>query len=365
MIELTDEQGKAIKAILSWWADRYKIFPCRPFKLAGLAGTGKSTLVPFIIDALGIDIGSIAFCAYTGKAAMVLRQKGIPASTIHKLIYKPVEDKAGKVHFVKKHMLDYGTKLIIVDESSMVGTQIQKDLESYGIPILYIGDHGQLPPVSKDLSDIMMKPDFRLETIHRQALDNPIIYIAHKARIGEQIKLGTYGNKVMKIMHKKLDDDMLWKATQLLCGRNNTRRNLNLKFRTKLGYQDISEYPVVNDKLICLKNSSESGLINGMIGTCTYYDSKEHDLTFETDYGEAFAGFPVAHEIFTSAQPVKYEKGIEQFDYGYAITVHKSQGSQFNKVLLFEEFLGNDWDLHKRWLYTGITRAVDKLIIVS
>lgn len=362
-IELTPEQAKAISEIKTWFKNRYTTFPPRPFKLAGLAGTGKSTLVPYIIDDLGLDDSQVRYCAYTGKAALVLRKKGLPATTIHKLIYKPVELPDGKVIFVKNFQMDFGVKLILVDESSMVDKKLQEDLESYGIPVLYIGDHGQLPPVSSDIANIMLHPDYRLETIHRQAMDNPIIWIAHQARQGMKIKVGSYGNKVQKLTHKNFRDEHMWKASQILCGKNATRNVINQKFRVQAGFH-TSPYPLPEDKLICLKNSSANGLINGMIGACINYDIDTHMLSFESDE-DLYYNLPVVDCIFLGSKPEKYIKEVEQFDFGYAITVHKSQGSQFEKVLLIEEQLAGGSDNHRRWLYTGITRAIDKLIIVS
>lgn len=365
-ITLTDEQGQAVKLIKEWYTDKFG--SKQPFILAGLAGTGKTSILPFIIDDLGLESCEVCYCAYTGKAAMVMRQKGLPATTIHSLIYKPctIKDNNGieKVIFIKKHREDLpmDISLIVVDEASMVGEQLKVDLESFGIPVFYIGDHGQLPPVSKDQINLMLNPNYRLETIHRQALDNPIIYVANLARLGKRIQYGVFGTKVQKITDSKVTLELMNKATQMLCGKNRTRTSLNQQMRQGRGMK--IGLPVPTDKLICLKNNNENGLVNGMTGECLSFNPKTSRLSFRNDEGYEWMEVVVDENIFVGMEPKKYNKEIEQFDYGYAITVHKSQGSQFDKVLLFEEYLGNGDD-HKKWLYTGITRAVDKLIIVG
>jgi exodeoxyribonuclease-5 len=364
-IVLTDEQNQAVKLIKDWYRNNTK--KKHTFVLAGIAGSGKTTIIRNIIDDLGLDEYSVRYAAFTGKAAMVLRSKGLDASTIHSLIYIPYEvyDEHGdpQIKFVLSDKLrDSNVKLICVDESSMIGSGIKEDLESFGIPILYIGDHRQIPPVSNDQINLMNNPDYKLETIHRQAYDNPIIYVASLARTGQFIKYGAYGDKVQKIHRVDLADKNLIKATQILCGKNVTRTRLNSYVRSMLKRE--STYPEADDKLICLKNNNESGLINGMTGFCTSYNTKRHMLDFICDEGNPYKNLRVYPEIFVGTKPERYQKTIEQFDFGYSITVHKSQGSQYEKVILFEVFLG-DKEFHDRWVYTGITRAIDKLIIVS
>jgi exodeoxyribonuclease-5 len=365
-ITLTDEQGMAVTLIKEWFSDKFAAKT--PFILAGLAGTGKSTIVPYIIDDLGLQDNEVCYCAFTGKAAMVLRQKGLPATTIHSLIYKPLvsKDKNGveTVRFIKNLPEDMPLDicLIVVDEASMVGEVLKKDLESFGIPVLYVGDHGQLPPVSRDQINLMLNPNYRLETIHRQALDNPIIWVANQARLGKSIKYGSYGTTVQKITDRKVSLDLMKLASQILCGKNRTRTSLNNQIRTSKGMK--LGLPMPSDKLICLKNNNMNGLINGMTGECMSYEEKTSKLSFRSDEGYEWLSVKIDDNIFRGEEPKKYDKEIEQFDFGYAITVHKSQGSQFQRVLLFEEYLGRGAD-HNKWLYTAVTRAVDKLIIVG
>lgn len=362
-ITLTDEQGGAVKAITKWYksvGDTFKY----SFVMGGYAGTGKSTLVPFVVDSLGLDEKDLRFVAYTGKAAMVLRKKGLPATTIHSLIYRPRIDDQGKVTFHRRPFVELErVKLIICDESSMIGRAIRLDLESFGIPILYIGDHFQLPPVSKDQINLMERPDYRLETIHRQALDNPIVQVAHMIRTGEYVGYGRFGDSVMLVPEYKMKDDYLMAADQVVCGFNNTRRNLNAEIRRLKGFE--GKYPQPEDKLICLKNNNENGLVNGMLGKCLHYNQETAVLSFVNDDEITYEGLDIDSEIFRCGTASPWEKGIEQFDFGYALTCHKFQGSEAGKVVVFEELFGDDEEMHRRWKYTAYTRASEKLIVVK
>lgn len=356
----TDQQFKAISLVEYWFKSKQNNIP---FILGGYAGVGKSTIIPFIIDQLGLSMGEVHFCSFTGKAANVLRKKGMPATTIHSLIYVPYEDSEGKLKFKRNPCLNRALKLLVVDESSTVYTKLKDDLESYGIPIIYIGDCFQLPPVSKDQTNIMSNPNFILTEIHRQAADNPIIQIAHQVRNGQYIKKGKYGDTVLKIGIDHLKDEWLLRASQVICGKNVTRHNLNRQIRRAKGLE--YNHPIVGDKLICLKNNNDNGLINGMMGTCNSFDLKGWTLCFENDDDETWNGLEIDPEVFEMSNNIQYRKGVEQFDYGYVITCHKSQGSQFDNVLLFEEMLGTTDEMRRRWLYTGITRAAERIIIVG
>lgn len=358
-ITLTDEQFGAVKVIKKWFSSKSerKI----PFILAGLAGTGKTSIAKHIIDDLKLKEYQVRYCSFTGKATMVMRNKGMPATTIHKLIYEPKTGKDNKVYFVKKYTLDKNIKLIVCDESSMVGKTIQQDLESFNVPILYIGDHGQLPPVSEDITNLMLKPNYKLETIHRQALDNPIIWIANQARLGNIIKYSRYGDTVLKAPKEKITINTLKNADQILCGKNVTRQNMNFQLREFYGF--TSTYPEINDKLICLRNDNGTGLINGMIGKCIRFDETKNKLDFESDENDFFQDLSIDYKIF-EGKTTEYNKKIQQFDYSYCVTTHKFQGSQANNVIVYEERLG-DHNFHKKWLYTAITRASERLVIIG
>jgi len=355
----TDEQTKAIRLIAIW----FKSKPRTPFILGGYAGVGKSTIIPFIVDFLKLEQHQVHFCAYTGKASLVLRKKEmLNATTIHRLVYVPYTDAEGKLKFKRNPALHTDLKLIVVDEASNVDTKLKTDLESYGIPVLYIGDCFQLPPVSKDQTNLMLKPNFILTEVHRQAADNPIIQVAHMIRNNKYVKFGRHGDTFLRT--KKLRDEWLLNASQIICGKNDTRHYWNRQIRRTGGVYE--KYPVPGDKLICLKNNNDLGLINGMLGNCEAFNPKTWNLTFRNDDDEVWNYLNIEPDIFADTKiEIKYHKEIDQFDYGYVITCHKAQGSEFDNVLVFEETLGRDEEMHRRWLYTAITRASSRLILIG
>lgn len=374
-IQLEGPQLLAVGKIREW----YKHKSNQHFVLAGLAGTGKTTIVKYFMDELAIHPNDVAFVAFTGKAALVLTSMGTPATTIHKLVYKAEEDKDGNITFIKNKELPKNLKLIVVDEASMVADDVQSDIESFGLPVIYIGDHGQLPPVS-GVSKLMMNADVRLEKIHRQAEGNPIIWLAKMARLGAKIPFKKYGDGVTKIHLHEVMPNMLISVDQILCGKNATRIKLNDRVRKVLGYKTprVQE----NDKVIFLRNNWQKGYINGMTGIVKklyHFDKSEVDeklhwryhieqmaMDFQCDYNEELLyNIPYDAGVFTEQVPPDMKnRVIEPMDYAYAITVHKSQGSQYNTAMVIEEFLG-DAQLHKKWLYTAITRAAGGLVLVS
>lgn len=361
---LDTNQGRALNQILEWLRRLDKAY----FTLGGVAGSGKTSLIPFLFEGSKLTPDDVAFCAYTGKASLVMQRKGIPAITIHRLIYEPIETSSGKVKFRKRNRLPRGIKLIIVDEASMVSKVIKRDLESFGVPILFIGDHFQLPPISEDKGGLMRNPDFKLNEIHRQAAGNAIIGLSEMARLGKRISLGKYGQTAMHMMLSEAPESTIVAADQILCGRNTTRHGLNAYVRDCINL----EGPVgINDKVICLRNDWQAGLVNGLIGKVTSelvtYDHAGGVVgrfDFTSEDGEEFPGVISDMASFNDTEQLKWEPGLQLFDMGYAITVHRAQGSQFNKVLLVKEDMGDD-NYNRQWLYTGITRAAEKLIIAS
>lgn len=357
-IILTEEQNNAIDMIRKWYYD--SIY--QTFVLSGVAGTGKTTILKHIANAL--NISNIAYCSFTGKAARVMTNKGTPATTIHSLIYTPREqkDKDGKKIVIFELAKTLGNiELIVVDEASTIGKAIQQDLESFDLPILYIGDHGQLPPISDTVSNLMLNPNVKLESVHRQALDNPIIWCANQVRQGIYLPYGKYGNAVLKTTKDKISIETLSRANQILCGKNSTRTSLNEDMRKYYNFKSI--YPQDGDKMICLQNEKNTGLVNGMTGICKFYNEKTHKMDFISDEDEEYFDLKVDYSIFKKTKS-EYKRGVSKFDYGYAVTTHKFQGSEAENVIIFEEQFGDD-DFHSKWLYTAITRASQKLIIVS
>lgn len=364
--DLTDEQRGAVTAIVGWYKSRLK----KIFILAGYAGTGKSSTMPFVAGELNLSEDAIRYCTFTGKAALVLIQKGIRASTIHSLIYEVRKGPYGTPKFVKKKSLDEGIKLIVIDEYSMISNQIMEDLLTFDIPILMFGDPGQLPPIGQP-NTYVTKPDILLNKIHRQAEGNEILTLSYKLRTGERMQ--PYDGKQLKIKRKKdFDSADAFNADQVICSTNATRHHFNKQMRKGLGREGD---PVVGDKIICLKNNWELCiddmffLVNGMIGTIEdlgvnkffdptldfkpdFLDSIYSDVLYED---RIFKGIEVPYD----PNAWKSKKKINEFDYAYAITAHKSQGSEYKKVMWWEEVLR--MDMHKFLAYTVATRAGEEL----
>lgn len=375
VMQFAPQQDEALKAVSQW----LKGGRSQLFRLFGYAGTGKTTLARHFAE--NVD-GEVVFAAFTGKAAQVLRSKGATnAKTIHSLIYRPrgeeeVEDEeTGKTSIAPMFAINRQSPvakaaLIIVDECSMVDEALGKDLMSFGTPILVLGDPGQLPPVSGGGYFTNHEPDFLLTDIHRQARDNPIIQLAMQVREGKEIMHGDYGTAQV-ISKGQVTQPLVLEADQVLVGTNRTRRRYNQRLRELKGF--TSEYPQSGDKLVCLRNDPAKGLLNGSLWQ-VMSSSKETvkpgiNLMIRPEDDDMDRGAAKIKLLKAAVEDVEGEipwstrKRYDEFDYGYALTVHKAQGSQWNNVVLFDE----SWafrDTRERWLYTAITRAAERLTIV-
>ena len=373
-ITLTRKQEEGLKLAV----DRYRhneSYTC----IAGYAGTGKSTLVNFIIKALDIPEEHIAYCAYTGKASLILQQKGCPgATTAHRLLYKTKELPDGTFqHTPRKHPVD-NLKLIIVDEISMLEKEQWDILMEWGIPVICLGDPFQLPPINQD-NGVLQNPHVFLDEVMRQAQDSEIIRLSMDVREGKS--LNYFKGKDVRVVPKdSISDRLLITADMVLCGKNTTRFSLNTRMRRAYWGNEYVDEPINGDKCICLKNQWSVGdLVNGSIGTIdnikkqdTFYLKPRMIADFATDCCDWFPELSMDYKIFTEGKPTvnkdnwkMYPKEVRpmEFDYAYAITVHKSQGSEYGKVVLFNEYLGGDREQWHRWLYTGITRSSEKLVV--
>lgn len=360
------QQETALKAVDKWFYQDSK--KKQVFRVFGYAGTGKTTLAMHF--AQNID-GLVLFAAFTGKAALVMRKKGCEgARTIHSLIYIADPDKnTGDVTWkLNKESILKDASLLIIDECSMVDEELARNLLSFKKPILVLGDPAQLPPVAGAGFFTEAKPDVMLTEIHRQAEDNPIVHIATMVREGMVPDYGTYGES--RILQKVSSTDAL-EADQIIVGRNVTRDDMNKKMRRLLKIRD--EYPIVGDKLICLKNDRDRAIFNGgmfKVGQVLSSKYKTSFLHMRVDPDDGDDPLPVmvkVHKSFFSDDVAKPDwkllKGSQEFDFGYAITCHKSQGSQWNNVLIYDE----SWcfrDMWQRWLYTSVTRASDRITLV-
>jgi len=361
----TPHQDAALSAASNWLKaarGRSSIF-----RLFGYAGTGKTTLVKHIAE--GVD-GKVLFAAFTGKAACVMRSKGCySASTIHSLIYKARESGEETPSFELWNDAPASkAKLIIIDECSMVDAELARDLMSFGVPLLVLGDPAQLPPIHGGGFFTDAKPDAMLTEVHRQAQDDPIVRLSMEIRAGNPLTQGQYG-ETQVVRRDALDPKRVLDADQVLVGRNVTRRAYNARLRERRGFADA--LPMAGDKLVCLRNNRRKGLFNGGLWMVKESPKARRQiirmrLKPDEDLGERLIKVSVRPECFTGTIEEfdwPQRKAYDEFDFGYVLTVHKAQGSQWNDVVLFDES-GAFPDNRDRWLYTGVTRAAKRLTIV-
>ncbi len=383
--ELSKIQLKISENILDW----FKSSKYQYITLGGYAGTGKTTLLGYLSNYLHKENKKlkIAFCSYTGKATRVLNRKlseskALNSSdfvgTIHRLIYRAITDeKDNVIGWEKIPEEDFKYDLIIVDEASMVTEEIWKDLLSFDKPILAVGDHGQLAPINSTFN-LMAKPDHTLEEIYRQEANNPIIKVSEIARKYGSVPFEEFSRSVKKMNKMDMDTqdtvrdifDTYNDETMVLCGYNKTRINLNKAIR---GLHFDTPNPQVGDRVICLKNNRMVDVFNGMTGTILdlsregIKELEYYNAEIALDFEEIPFWGKISIEQFNSA--LLTEKKLDDlnyFDFGYALTVHKAQGSQAKRVVLFEErFPKMDDDTFRRWLYTAITRAEEELYIIG
>jgi exodeoxyribonuclease V len=365
MPAFTPQQDAALIAASNWYkAERGR---ASIFRLFGYAGTGKTTLARHFAE--GID-GKVLFAAFTGKAACVMRSKGCPsATTIHSLIYKPRDTDEEMPSFELWNDAPASrAKLIVIDECSMVDAELARDLMSFGAPLLVLGDPAQLPPIQGGGFFTDAKPDAMLTEVHRQARDNPIVRLSMEIRAGNPLPLGRYGET--QVIHRsELEPQRVLQADQVLVGRNVTRRAYNTRLRERRGLADL--LPMAGDKLVCLRNNRRKGLFNGGLWTVKERPKPRRQilrmrLQPDEDITDRMVKVSVRPECFTGQidqldWPLR--KRFDEFDFGYVLTVHKAQGSQWDEVVLFDESSAFP-DSRERWLYTGVTRAAKRLTVV-
>jgi exodeoxyribonuclease-5 len=398
VLELTHEQKKISDAIVDFAFGKIK---GQYLAVSGYAGTGKTTVMGYAAaQILALEPKkAIAYCAPTGKAASVLESKlrdfGAfnalsAAHTIHGHIYRLRDSRSGNLNWEKKSdPLPYD--LFVVDEASMVTGQMFRDLLSFGKPVIFIGDPGQLPPVGDVAFQPLLDTEYTLETVHRQALENPIIAMATAVRHGETIPFCSRGGTFLKIRRRDsrtaqviqmFVDKLSENDTMILCGTNNTRISINGSVRRMLGFNGT--VPLVGEHLICLKNERQLGMFNGQIftvldshGYCVNdacysvrLDNEEEVIAY-TGALNSNSGKTLRVNMATDNARIKenMELSFQEepclFDYGYACSVHKAQGSEWANVLLYDERTRymDDAD-YARWLYTGMTRAKNRLCII-
>jgi ATP-dependent exoDNAse (exonuclease V) alpha subunit len=363
-MQWSPEQERALAAVADW----LKAGDRPVFRLFGYAGTGKTTLARHVAESVK---GDAVFAAFTGKAAHVMRNKGCrDAGTIHSLIYRPRgEDEEVPTFILNEDSAAGKAALIVIDECSMVDEEIGRDLLSFDVPVLVLGDPAQLPPVAGGGFFTEAEPDVMLTEVHRQATDDPIIRLSMIVREGGALVEGAYGASRV-IGRDEVEQEEVILADQILVGRNVTRRSYNARIRQLL--ERGSEVPVAGDKLVCLRNARKRGLLNGSLwhvdrarkprkGLLRYTLSPE-----EGEMGKRRTVVSINPAFFDgTAAALSYpeRRRSDEFDFGYVLTVHKAQGSQWDDVYLFDESFAFR-EHARRWLYTGITRAATRITIV-
>ena len=392
-MEYNKGQIEAIKEAVLWnKRDNEQVF-----QLSGNPGTGKTVVLNAIIDAIGADRSRIAPMSYVGAAAINMRVKGMNnARTIHSWLYEPIEvpvlDKDGnpvmdtyynrpkkRIQFVPRDL--NGIDYFIIDEGGFVPYSMKKEIESRGIKIIVAGDIDQLPPVNDKPAYLYEGKVHMLTEIMRQNESSGIVYLSQRAKRGLPIHRGIYGN-VMVIYENEMTDDMIRYSDAIICGRNTTRDKMNDYIRYNLkGIQ--SNTPVCGDRLICKQNNwgievDGINLVNGLTGTCmntvvpTSFDSK--GKTFSIDFmpdllNSKFGNLNVDYKYFTSPFQVRKELksspyGVgEKFEFGYSITTHSAQGSEYNNGIYIEEPMSRD--ITNKLNFVGLTRFRNACIYVK
>ena len=342
MIELTPAQSQVLNSL---------ILGVKQGKsqqtLGGYAGTGKTTLAEHVIR----EFPKFAVCAYTGKAANVLRKKGVlGASTIHGLIYQPIVIN-NKVYFDLKPDLPHNG--ILVDEGSMVPEELYGDLKFFGLPLIFLGDHGQLEPIGTDFN-LMRNPDHKLEEIHRFSGD--IAKFSQHLRKGLAAR-GFKGEtgEITLLTKSSLTDERLLAANQIICAYNKTRVDINNRIRAANGYTGKIN---VGERVMCLRNNKQLGLFNGMQGVVVklHHFRRKCLMDFEFN-GMLYPNIWYDPNTF-GTEKAEFDWGKDSpnpFDYAYCITAHKSQGDEWENVIVIEQKCSK-WD-HRRWAYTAASRA--------
>jgi exodeoxyribonuclease-5 len=419
---LSADQERALKAVRAWHASIHRPI----FKIGGLAGVGKTTLLGVYAQELAESKTLVAYATFTGRASSILQRKlkaagvetttksrparaemanskyhdaSLPKSsgpafigTLHRLLYQPVIDEQTEElkGWRKRTTLDREYSLIVIDEASMIGDSMLADLQAHNISILAVGDHGQLPPV-QDSGSLMEEPDVKLEKIHRQAKGNPIIQLAHTVRkygfLDEDFADGKHVVFADKRNARRVIQKAYAEATNpldvgMLCWMNRTRIQLNAEARAALGYRDE---PKKGELVICLKN--DPPIYNGMRGVLATkaepdamhpwllyapvgFPEEGLDPTPITMCGATFnreRPFDTIEDIQDAGIPVtRFSEAGAPYDFGYALTTHKAQGSEFDHAIFYlDRKLKRDDEESRRFFYTAITRAATKLTVLT
>lgn len=394
VIDLSPDQEAAIDMIQQWFRSGGE-----EFRLGGLAGTGKTTIITHLPGLLRLPYGSgVEFVAPTGKAASVLARKlptQFAATTVHRFMYQPLpvhcdacegdeachgnnsnrcraltEDGNGVCRLsFRWNPPDPPPKLVICDEASMVGNAMYGHLQEVGSQLLFVGDHGQLAPIDGGVT-LMNESnlDVKLERIHRQVANSPILRLAMMARAGKPIVPRRYGPGVECLLGSSIREGFdADENTLLLCYTNAMRKKMNALMRRGLGHK--SDHPEPGDRVVCLRNNFTAGVANGQIGevvSCRVLGQFYRLTVRMVDTDVEYNGVCLIDQ-FNEIGPQRFMRGVDMWTYGYCLTTHKAQGSEADRVIIIQEdkmrFMRKSE--RQRWMYTAITRAKKSLTIYT
>lgn len=402
-MKLHKKQIEAVKKCVKWYY--LESFHKPYFIIAGYAGSGKSTIINYIIRYLDISHSNVIFVTYIAKASLRLRTMGVNSNTIHSTFYRVVDEGNGKVKFYKRKTLGMDVKLIVVDEAACVPDNMIRDILSFNVPTLLTGDIGQLkPPMSKQSTYMRLENcDIFLDKVFRSDDKSGILDLASKARNREKISYGRYGNS--EVVHFRTLRNSLSNYEILLCYKNSTRRSLNRLVRDRLGYSNKSLYPLKGEKIVCLKNNYNFSIkykdidvyiVNGLIGIVLedskidrdgflnikfvpdfmyndnvygYFNVRTYKEYYEKCYNDSIIEPPLYRN---SIDARKNESGLESDSekiiystYGYCITTYKSQGSEFNNCMVLADDVPQYAEYYPNFLYTAITRAKEFVTVAT
>lgn len=377
---ILNEDQSTLMGKLEDWYNHFDPFVKPYFSYSGRAGTGKTTVITEFVSRLGLNRNEYVCCALIGKAVLVMQKKGLPAQTIHSLIFEVIfsgsgDDEPSRFEFKLKESLPKALKLIIVDEATMVPDDMVELILSFGIPVIFTGDMHQLPPVFGN-STVMMKPDHMLRQLMRQSENDPIVWIADKFYNGFRVPYGEYGQcHVMDNLF--MGENLLNDYDVILCASNKTRDVLNNYIRNEILGIHKDKYPYIGDKMICRQNEwsimlDGYSLTNGTVGYIrdlvlprrrdANMKRPRMKISFQPDYMPKSKQFKHLsldlNYLWATPQERKFI-GLTQnikFEYGYALTTHLSQGSEYPRVLFIDE-PAFDSETRCRLKYTAATRA--------
>lgn len=394
-MELTPQQLDVVDDVVDWFQHR----PEQVYNLHGFAGTGKTTLAKHVRDRLSPAV--VQFATFTGKAAHVLQTKDCwNARTIHSLIYTPKQKCMDRLRRLRQHIEELAedeeatdeerelaqrkyddeqenvsrpdfslnlssdllkTNLLVIDECSMVGEEIARDLLSFGVKILAMGDPAQLPPVKDTPYFMDAEPDALLTQIHRQAEESPILQLATLIREGNP----DWSDHPLIRSKGELDVGQVAAFDQVLVGTNKTRIRVIDRIRNHFGFR--GEVPNLGERLVCTRNDPETGLLNGSQWIVKRADYGGWRIALELASCEGMGTV----ECVAHVHPFRGEKipwfeirEAQCLEFAYALTVHKAQGSEWPDVCYIDEAGRFPSDVRRALRYTAVTRASQNLAVI-